>query len=466
MYFRRKTKKAMEPFQAGVRISETAWKESFPRYHIGASASKSETCADFSKTASPNGRRNVLAVSPLSDSPGDSERKKMLSSSHTRGRDINGYLPARLVEGTKWYIEFYSFDPDLDSLRRKRMYVPLISPKSARRLYAQEMALNVNGRLKSGWNPFLRLSDPKEYTAFEDVCDTYCRYIFQLTKESIQRVKTYNGYTSYLNCFRKWNREQPKPVVFTYQLKATVIDAFLDWLWVENGKAVRTRDNYLSWFKTFVKWMMSKGYISEDPTAGLQMIRGHRKAEKNRTVIPKEAMLRLRSYLEEHDRHFLLACYVLYYCFVRPREMSYLKLSNINIKKGTIFIPGAVSKNKKDAVVTIPDHVMKLMLDLGIFSVPTDCYIFSHDCRPGAEYRLPKYFCDVWKKVATALKFPPEWKFYSLKDTGITDQIKSGRDLIEVRDQARHYSLEQTDIYTPMASKEGNQSLRKYEGYF
>ena len=146
--------------------------------------------------------------------------------------------------------------------------------------------------------------------------------------------------------------------------------------------------------------------------------------------------------------------------------MSYLKLSNINIKKGTIFIPGTVSKNKKDAVVTIPDHVMKLMLDLEIFSSPSDSYIFSYDCRPGTAYRLPKYFCDVWKKVAGALAFPPEWKFYSLKDTGITDQIKSGRDLIEVRDQARHYSLEQTDIYTPMASKEGNQSLRKYEGYF
>ena len=69
-------------------------------------------------------------------------------------------------------------------------------------------------------------------------------------------------------------------------------------------------------------------------------------------------------------------------------------------------------------------------------------------------------------KVATALKFPAEWKFYSLKDTGITDQIRAGRDLIEVRDQARHYSLEQTDIYTPIAGKDGNRELRKYEGYF
>ena len=459
----RNTKKAQEAIQAGVRISETAWNRSCPRYEKGASAPKSATCANFSKKASPNSRQNVLR---LSDALAVPERKKMLSDSHARGRDINGYLPARLIEGTKWYIEFYSFDPDQDSLRRKRLYVPKIAPKSARRSYAQEMVLNVNVRLAGGWNPFLRLADPKEYSKFDDVCEAYCRYLLQLTKEDIQRVKTYNGYTSYLNIFRKWNRERPKPVVFTYQLKTSVIDEFLDWLWVDNGKSVRTRDNYLSWFKTFTKWMRSKRYISEDPTENIQMIRGHRKAEKNRTVIPKEAMLRLRTYLEEKDLHFLLACYILYYCYVRPKEMSDLKLEYINVKKGTIFIPAAISKNRKDAVVTIPDHVMRLMISLDVLNRPADWYLFSFGCRPGPEHRLPKYFCDLWKKVATALKFPSEWKFYSLKDTGITDQIKAGRNLIEVRDQARHYSLEQTDIYTPMATRDGNQELRKYEGYF
>ena len=463
MSFKRKVKTASQPLQSGSRISETAWNGSCLRYQIGASASKSETCADFSEKASPNSRQNVP---PLSDAQPAPERKKMSSQHRTRGRDINGYLPARLVEGTKWYIEFYSFDPDADSLRRKRMYIPSISPKSARRSYAQEMILNVNSRLVQGWNPFLRLSDPKEYAQFEDVCETYCRYLFQLAKDGIQRVKTYNGYTSYLNIFRKWNRERPKPVTFAYQLKASVIDEFLDWVWVDRGKSVRTRDNYLTWIRTFTKWMVEKGYITEDPAAGIRMIRGHRKAEKNRTVIPKDAMLRLRAYLEEHDRNFLLACYILYYCYVRPKEMSDLKLENISVMKGTIFIPAAVSKNKKDAVVTIPDHVMHLMIDLKVLEHPNGWFLFSFDCRPGPEHRLPKYFCDMWKKVATALKFPAEWKFYSLKDTGITDQIRAGRDLIEVRDQARHYSLEQTDIYTPIAGKDGNRELRKYEGYF
>lgn len=456
-------KKALQGTLLGLGHPERPCKESFTRYYFSASDELSSTCADFNKKASPNSRQ---AVSPLSDSGPESERKKMQTSTHARGRDINGYLPARLVEGSKWYIEFYSFDPDIEGLKRKRLYVPGISPKSARRLYAQEMILNINGRLAQGWNPFLRLADSKEYTTFDEVCETYRKYLLQLMKEDIQRQKTFNGYTSFLKRFREWNGKQKRPVVYMYQMKSSVIDEFLDWLWIDEGKSVRTRDNYLGWFKTFSKWMVSKRYISEDPTAGLQMVRGHKKVEKNRTVIPKEAMLRLKEYLEQKDRHFLLACYILYYCYVRPKEMSDLKLENISVKNGTIFIPGTISKNRKDAVVTIPDHVMRLMISLGVLSHPSDWYLFSFDCKPGQEHRLPKYFCDMWKKVATALKFPQEWKFYSLKDTGITDQIKAGRDLIEVRDQARHYSLEQTDIYTPIAGKEGNKELRKYEGYF
>lgn len=36
------------------------------------------------------------------------------------------------------------------------------------------------------------------------------------------------------------------------------------------------------------------------------------------------------------------------------------------------------------------------------------------------------------------LDLPSEYKFYSLKDTGITDLIKDRTDLLSIRDQARH----------------------------
>ena len=47
-----------------------------------------------------------------------------------------------------------------------------------------------------------------------------------------------------------------------------------------------------------------------------------------------------------------------------------------------------------------------------------------------------------------ALELPAQYKFYSLKDTGITDLIRANTDLLSVRDQARHHSLQMTDLYT------------------
>lgn len=58
-------------------------------------------------------------------------------------------------------------------------------------------------------------------------------------------------------------------------------------------------------------------------------------------------------------------------------------------------------------------------------------------------------FRDYWLlNIRKELKFPDSYKFYSLKDTGITNMLKT-HDRITVRDQARHASILETDKYTP-----------------
>ena len=62
------------------------------------------------------------------------------------------------------------------------------------------------------------------------------------------------------------------------------------------------------------------------------------------------------------------------------------------------------------------------------------------------------------------MKMTARYKFYSLKDTGITNMIRSNTDIISVRDQARHSSILITDIYTPKDIKEANELLLNYKG--
>ena len=62
------------------------------------------------------------------------------------------------------------------------------------------------------------------------------------------------------------------------------------------------------------------------------------------------------------------------------------------------------------------------------------------------------------------LKFSDRYKFYSLKDTGITNMLRANTDVLSVRDQARHSSILITDIYTPKDIREANRLLMNYKG--
>ena len=107
-----------------------------------------------------------------------------------------------------------------------------------------------------------------------------------------------------------------------------------------------------------------------NPTDGLGRIKNRLK--KERDVIPDDVMLEIREYLMTNNKHFLLACEILHYLFVRPRELSYLKIGDFHLKSKTLTLHGEHTKNRNDATITLPAHVIKLMLDLNIFSYPSN----------------------------------------------------------------------------------------------
>ncbi len=113
----------------------------------------------------------------------------------------------------------------------------------------------------------------------------------------------------------------------------------------------------------------------------------------------------------------------------------------------------------------MPDHVLKLMIDLHIFDSPGNYYLFSDGFAPGPERRSEKCFRDYWHHhVRKNLKMSDRYKFYSLKDTGITNMLRANTDILSVRDQARHSSILITDIYTPKDIQNANQLLLNYRG--
>ena len=379
--------------------------------------------------------------------------------------EIKGYTYPKLYTGVDWYVGFYAFDPAQNKMRRKKIKINHIEKVSERRQYAATLIKRLIQKLDQGWNPWIELDNSKAYHTFPDVCDHYRRFIAKMLADNIFRDQTYSSYISYLRVFENWNKKQMIPIVYIYQLKANLINDFLEYIYIDQNNSAQTRDNYLGWFRSFSSFLLQNQYVTIRPSDGLSSL-GKRMRKKQRTTIPDETMIKIQKYLQSENKHYLLACYILHYCFIRPKEMSLIKISNISIKKQTIHIPEDVSKNRKNGVVTLPVKIIHLMLDLDIFSNPSHCYLFSDKFKPGEKYRDEKQFRDYWSHyVRKNLKLPATYKFYSLKDTGITSMLRK-YDSITVRDQARHADILMTDTYTPYDIQEANKLITSHEGIF
>lgn len=365
-------------------------------------------------------------------------------------------------------ISFYAWDPDIGELRRKRIKLtrelrPIIG-KRAQKEYVSGVCDRIRDELKAGWNPWIQTSDSLVYTSWDEVNERYKAYLCKQLNENNMRAESVTSYLSKQRVLRRWVEKERKNVRYAYQFDKRLVDAFLDYIFLDKDNSIQTRNNYLSWVKSFSSWLLSKSFIEQDPTLGILGMKVRQK-RKNRDVIPDDVLQRIHDYLQEHNRHYLLACYLLHYMFVRPHEIAQLKIEDFSLKHKTLLIHGDVAKNWKDATVTLPMHVIHLMLDLDIFKSPGNYYLFSDDFRPGKDFRSEKCFRDYWiRTLRKDLQFSERYKFYSLKDTGITNMLRANTDVLSVRDQARHSSILITDMYTPKDIKEANELLTNYKG--
>lgn len=343
------------------------------------------------------------------------------------------------------FIEFYAFDPELGKLRRKRIKTNRIKGVVKRRQYVRDVIKRICEQLKNGWNPWIAQDVGDLYT-FEEALKRYESHVEKMLSNGYFRKETYSGYKSYIKILREYV-SKINNIHYSYQFDRRFCVSFLDYVFIDRENGAQTRNNYLNFLRVLSGFFVEKGYLNTKPTDGIAPI-SKRLFNKGRTCIPLSVVSEIADYCKTNDRPFLLACYLLYYAFIRPVEMTRLHIRDFNLKSGTVTIPAECSKNHKEQTVTLPQKVILYAVELGVFSAPIDDYLFSYNLRPGPREIDPKHFRDRWERLRKALKLRNEWKFYSLKDTGITAMLKAKMPAIEVRDQARHSSLAITEIYT------------------
>ena len=174
----------------------------------------------------------------------------------------------------------------------------------------------------------------------------------------------------------------------------------------------------------------------------------------------KETRDAIFHYWENENTNFKILCMLCYYCLVRRTEITKLRVGDINIEKGTIWIDPEVSKNRKGQSITIPDAFLPY-IKKHIEGIDKTWYLFSgKEFTPGLKKIWPTRITEQWDIMRKAIDLDPNIHWYSLKDSGITDLLENGVPLIAVRDQARHHHSSQTDKYTPRQLRKANENIK------
>ncbi len=358
-------------------------------------------------------------------------------------REMIGFtLPVLHNTGKSWYVDFYAHDPASGQMRRKKYMLDKCKTLREKHSMSALLIHNITAKLVSGWNPWVNVEQTRQFTELPIVFGRYRDYVRTMTDKKSMKEKTSIDYLSRAKTLESFISER-SDMRFVYQIDRAFGIDFLDHLMYDRDVSATTRNNYRSWLVSFCTWLVDRKYLTENPVADIRNIA---QTEKFRDPLTDAALKKMKEYLSENNKHFLLACLFEYYTFIRPNELTQIKIGDVSIKEQTVFVNSAISKNRKDGLVALNDEILKLMIELKVFEHPSQCYIFGKGLKPGDE-RAPYNLLRVeWGKMRTALNFPKEYQFYSLKDTGIRD-LANAQGIVVAKEQARHSDISVTNRY-------------------
>lgn len=387
----------------------------------------------------------------------------MSSSKKRKGNSITeivGYTLPKLHTGKNWYVDFLCYDPAEGKMKRKKYMLDSISKTTDKKKRAAEIIATATERLRNGWNPWADASTERQYAKFLDVINIYVRYIDKLSKNGTLKKKTSYDYTSRVNMLLEYNDSRRIPAVYIYQFDQSYITDFLDYILLDRDSSARTRNNYRTWLSAFCTWLTEKKYMESNC---VERIKPLAECEKMRSALTPEDLSRMKDYLKDTNPHFLLACMMEYYTFIRPDELSHIRLGDINVQEQKIFVSSIISKNRRDGMVGLNDSLIKMMIELDVFSHESSCYLFGKDFKPSRTKADSRIFREYFNKVRASLKYPKCYQFYSLKDSGIRD-LANAAGIVVARDQARHADVSTTNKYLKGSSLTVHEETKHFHG--
>lgn len=370
------------------------------------------------------------------------------------------FKPPRRHDGKTSYIDFTIRDPSTGKLKRKKYMLDRYKEGQERDFMAMQIISNIYSQVMHGWNPWVEFPSSRGDTKLCDVIQRYRLYINKITQKGVMKEKTRTDYFSRLKVLEEFLDDRNSLGMRAYQFNVGCMTDFLDYILLDRDASSRTRNNYRTWLSAFCTWLVDKQYLAENSVGDIPVLA---EKVKFREALPIPALKKLSGWLEMHDKRFLLACMMEYYTFIRPTELVNIRIHDISIENQTVYVSALISKNRKDGMVALNDRVLKLMIDLGVFSHPGGDFLFGKEMVPSSVRAESRIFRDRFVRVRAELGFPDSYQFYSLKDSGIRD-LANAQGIVVARDQARHSDISVTNKYLVGRDMVVNEGTKHFDG--
>lgn len=398
----------------------------------------------------------------------------------TAKQDIDralAFTQPRISYGTDVVLYFYAFDDHSMAMKRKRVKLNHLGTRKSIRKREKQIVSRFTEMLSLGWNPFCCpdtdaiLTRPKPagkpvvLRSAEGCIDEYLTFIEREAQRKVLSDATFKTYRSYSRSLLSYLHSVQ--IVNLQDVTLQVLNDFLASL-LDRNVTVKYYNSTLGFLKTVFTWFVEHGKLESSPADGLKKETTARVTAKRENLSADELATLFEKLRKAKRLEFLLACYMEYYCYIRPNELYQLKVGDLNFAEQSVFVSAAISKTKRDAKVTLPAVVIELMVELGIHKHRSNEYIFGDRLKCSDKMGTQKQFGRYWDRhVACDGGLMPELQkrnvcFYSLKSTGITDMLERGVASLTVRDQARHSNLSTTEIYAKKSKLTVSEELKGY----
>ena len=380
-----------------------------------------------------------------------SQRKKMPQSDLFKTQN---FLPAvvKNLPSIGYAVEYYVLDPETERPVRKRIKLSKLvrryPNKHMKQLAAQQVADNLNAKLRGGWSPLHQAEDSRLYTPL-----SVFRERFLKAKEAEGcRQTTLTQYGSVTDIWLRWCEDNGHAQKYSGTFLHPEAVRYMDDVMAQ-GNRHRSYNNTLKVLRAFFQWGVDHLYAKENPFVGIKTLK---KEKKIRILVPPESRKLISAYYAKVRPAMNIVCQLVYSSAIRPAEILRVQLKHVNLEEHYIVIPAENAKNHHERYATLTPELVRMLEPVmeryyrGNRKDRGELYLFgkNEELCPDRQPVNKSYFQKSWERMRRATGLPKEMQLYSLRDTGITDLLHAGVDPLTVQHHADHSSLAIQKIYT------------------